>query len=153
MCSNLPESMLCWFIKAKFGGFVFLCILLTTLTRVSPLVEPWFHFSQIKDSLISFKLHYSEVSLWSNSLLNRILVLVKYDIDLEFPIIILTDIEIPEKKKLRMMDKVPPPVLHTASNLAVQQRSEAKYCRGPEPIHNKLNYGQYGVQVIQFHIV
>lgn len=46
------------------------------------------------------------------------------------------------------MDKVPPPVLHTASNLAVQQRSEAKYCRGPEPIHNKLNYGQYGVQAL-----
>ena len=57
------------------------------------------------------------------------------------------DIEYPERRKLKMLEKVPHPIVKTSSNVAVQQKSEAKYCRGPEPIHNKLIYGQYGVQV------
>ncbi|XP_061188378.1 large ribosomal subunit protein uL16m-like [Saccostrea echinata] len=58
------------------------------------------------------------------------------------------DIEFPEKKKLRLVDKTPQPVKNTNSHVAVQQRSEAKYCRGPDVINNRLIYGQYGVQAL-----
>jgi hypothetical protein len=72
---------------------------------------------------------------------------IEKKITVHVTLIYLLDVEFPEKKKLKLVEKVPVSIHATNSSQAVQQRSEAKYCRGPELINCKLLYGQYGVQV------
>lgn len=61
------------------------------------------------------------------------------------PPITYPDIEIPEKVKLRFMDKVPqlPPNVR-----APKMQKRLKLMRGPETVHNTLMYHQYGIMAL-----
>lgn len=59
-------------------------------------------------------------------------------------IAVILDIEYPERRKLKIMDKVPqyPPGMR-----APKMQKRLKYMRGPEEVHNSLLYKQYGIIV------
>ncbi|XP_045784789.1 39S ribosomal protein L16, mitochondrial [Maniola jurtina] len=52
------------------------------------------------------------------------------------------DIEIPERQRLRIYDKVP---LYPANLKPPKMQKRLRYMRGPEPLHNSLQLKQYGV--------
>lgn len=63
------------------------------------------------------------------------------------PFINISDIEIPERPRLRMFEKVP----QYPSNLKPpKMQKRLRYMRGPELLHNKLQLKQYGVVVSYF---
>ncbi|KAM0726860.1 Large ribosomal subunit protein uL16m [Formica fusca] len=52
------------------------------------------------------------------------------------------DIEYPERRKLRIMEKVPQ---YPAGMRAFKMQKRLRYMRGPEEVHNFLLYKQYGI--------
>ncbi|KAL5017628.1 hypothetical protein ScPMuIL_007217 [Solemya velum] len=54
--------------------------------------------------------------------------------------------EYPERRKLRFFDKVPqlPP-----DRRPMKMMRDIGLMRGPEDVHNKLQYGEYGIQALQ----
>lgn len=57
-----------------------------------------------------------------------------------------SEIEYPERRRLKVMEKVPifPPGMR-----APKMQKRLKYMRGPEMLHNFLMYRQYGIVVSQ----
>ena len=58
--------------------------------------------------------------------------------------ILFSDVKYPERRRLKIIDKVPPlePSVRPPKHMRDLYRM-----RGPETIHNKLQYGDYGIQV------
>ncbi|CAG4909138.1 unnamed protein product [Colias eurytheme] len=52
------------------------------------------------------------------------------------------DIQIPERQRLRVYDKVP---LYPSNIKPPKMQKRLRYMRGPEPVHNTLQLQQYGV--------
>lgn len=57
---------------------------------------------------------------------------------------LLTDVEYPERRRLKIIDKVP----HIEPGVRPpKMMKDLHQMRGPELIQNKLQYGDYGIQV------
>jgi hypothetical protein len=57
---------------------------------------------------------------------------------------LLSDVEFPEKRKLSFFEKVPQ---LPATMKPPKMMKDIYDMRGPELVHNKLQYGQFGIQV------
>ncbi|XP_035788455.1 39S ribosomal protein L16, mitochondrial-like [Anopheles albimanus] len=83
-------------------------------------------------------LRHSLIGSMKNMLLGQQLAGIKFF----GPPITYDNTKIPEKPKLRFMDKVP----QLPSNLRPPKlQKKLKWMRGPEEVHNKLVHGQYGI--------
>ena len=62
----------------------------------------------------------------------------------KFFIYLTVDVKYPERRRLKIIDKIPPidPGIRPP-----KMPRDLYLMRGPEPIHNKLQYGDYGIQV------
>lgn len=56
----------------------------------------------------------------------------------------ISDIEIPERQRLRVYDKVP---MYPSNLKPPKMQKRLRYMRGPEPLHTTLQLQQYGVVV------
>lgn len=56
----------------------------------------------------------------------------------------ISDIELPERQKLRVYDKVP---VYPSNLKPPKMQKRLRYMRGPETLHNTLQLKQYGVVV------
>ena len=51
----------------------------------------------------------------------------------------------PDRSRLKILEKVPPPIIATRGPM--RQQKSPLLTRGPETLHNTIIYGEYGVQV------
>ncbi|XP_053384436.1 39S ribosomal protein L16, mitochondrial-like [Mercenaria mercenaria] len=55
-------------------------------------------------------------------------------------------VQYPERMRLRMMEKIPEPLSATRAHYKMSKRLELM--RGPEQTHNRIIYGEYGIQAL-----
>ena len=55
------------------------------------------------------------------------------------------DVELPKRTRLAVVQKQPEPFNHLKP--FPKMAKEIKLMRGPEEVHNKIIYGEYGIQV------
>lgn len=56
-------------------------------------------------------------------------------------------VQYPERRRLRIVEKMPEPLSTTKAYFKMPKRLD--FMRGPELVHNKIIYGEYGVQALQ----